>query len=443
MGNIQTVGPNEAIIASGGCCRPSRKQIIVGGWCWNTFLLTNVQRISLQIMTLNPRCENVQSKQGVPVTITGVVHCKIMSNPEFLPIAAEQFLGKTTEQIKSIVLQTIEGHMRAVIGTQELLDICKNRKELASLVRESATQDLVRMGIDILSLTIKEIRDDVEYLSSAGKKTTGKVKRDAAITVAEAERFAASAETQHEREKEEFKVQMDKSLAQLKHDNECSIVEVRNGVAESRAEAEKAYDLELSKLQRDLRSKEIEVQSLKYAKLIEIQKLEVDRRQVELEMEVELPTESEVYGIRKDNEAHDIRCSRETEAEKFKITEEGKAKAMATRIEGDAEAKGMKAVAEARKEFNEAACLYQYIKVIPDIAAEIACPLQKFEDIVLISDKSSSDVAQIGQMKATTVAKMTSSVDTTLKSLGSDRATKGLVHSIMQLQRPTNNNERK
>lgn len=440
MGNIQTVGPNEAIIASGGCCRPSRKQIIVGGWCWNTFLLTNVQRISLQIMTLNPRCENVQSKQGVPVTITGVVHCKIMSNPEYLPIAAEQFLGKTTEQIKSIVLQTIEGHMRAVIGTQELLDICKNRQELASLVRQSVVQDLIRMGIDILSLTIKDIRDDVEYLSSSGKKTTARVKRDAAIAVAEADQAASKAESQHDQEKEEFKVQIDKAMAQLKHDNEIAIKDVKQNLAESQAEAEKAYDLELSKLQHELREKQMEVESMTYAKRIEIQKLEATRHKIELEMEIELPTRSQIHEMTKEDEAETVKCEKELEAEKYRITEEGKATAKAIKIEGDAEAKGMKIVAEAKKEFNEAAYLYEYIKVIPNIAAELACPLQKFEDIVLISDQStSSDIAQNGQIKATNVAKMTSSVESTLKSITSDRTTKGLVNTIMQLQNRNNN----
>lgn len=443
MGNIQTVGPNEALIVSGGCCRPSRKQIIVGGWCWNTFMLTNVQRISLQIMTLNPRCENVQSKQGVPVTITGVAHCKIMSNPEFLPIAAEQFLGKTTDQIKTIVLQTIEGHMRAVIGTQELLDICKNRKQLAILVRESATQDLVRMGIDILSLTIKEIRDDVEFLSSSGKKVTAKVKRDAAITVAEAERQATKSESQHDKAREEFKVEIELSLAELNHKENCAIVTVRNEVAEAKAKAEKAYDLELSSLHKNIREKELRNELLEYDQRIKIQKLETDRRKTELEIEVELPTTSEIYEITKDNEAMQLRSQAETEAEKFKISQEGIARAGAMELEGDAEAKGMKLVAEARNQFDDAATLFEVLKILPEIAAEIASPLTKFDEIVLISDKSaaannSSSTTNHdkynNEIKATSVAKQTSALDSALKSLSSGRTDNiNLVNSIMQI----------
>ena len=67
-------------------------------------------------MTLNPVCESVETAQGVPLTVTGVAQVKIMKNADLLQTASEQFLGKKEHEIKSTVLQTLEGHLRAILG---------------------------------------------------------------------------------------------------------------------------------------------------------------------------------------------------------------------------------------------------------------------------------------------------------------------------------------
>lgn len=438
MGNIQTVGPNEALIVSGGCCRPSRKQIIVGGWCWNTWMLTNIQRISLQVMTLSPKCEHVQSCHGVPVTVTGVVHCKIMSTPEFLPLAAEQFLGKSIDHIKSVILHTVEGHMRAVIGTQTIEDICKKRQELASMIREATTKDLSRMGIDIMSLTIKEIKDDVEYLSSAGKRSTAMVKRDAAVSAAKAESEAAQVEAKCDREKKEREIMMNSRLAELHHKKEMAEASQTEHVGRLKAEATKSYDLQLACLQKDIRTMEMDVKALEFDGLIKIQRIESKRHETELEMEIELPTNTQVYEMKKQTEAFKEKQKCETEAEEFKIKIEGAAHAEATKIEGMAEAEGMKKVAEARKEFNEAAILFEVLKVLPEIAAEIASPLTKFEEIVLISDGPKTEKSS-DKKYATDAAKLSSSLPMAVKAVGgTDRLSGNIVNSILHLQKSAN-----
>merc|ERR1712121_273887 len=99
MGNIHTVGPNEALVVSGGCCGSAGRTKVIGGWAWAWWLVTDVQKMSLEVMTLNPVCDNVETKQGVPLTVTGVAQVKIMKNPELLGIAAEQFLGKSEGDI--------------------------------------------------------------------------------------------------------------------------------------------------------------------------------------------------------------------------------------------------------------------------------------------------------------------------------------------------------
>ncbi|KAK3909025.1 Flotillin-2 [Frankliniella fusca] len=102
-------------LLTGGCCGSTTKRTIVGGWAWAWWLVTDVQYLSLEVMTLNPMCEMVETAQGVPLTVTGVAQCKIMKADELLQTASEQFLGKSVKEIKSTVLQTLEGHLRAIL----------------------------------------------------------------------------------------------------------------------------------------------------------------------------------------------------------------------------------------------------------------------------------------------------------------------------------------
>merc|ERR1719466_387407 len=163
-------------------------------------------------MTLNPVCENVETAQGVPLTVTGVAQVKIMKDQALLKIASEQFLGKKEHEIKSTVLQTLEGHLRAILGTLTVEEVYKDRDQFASLVREVAAPDVGRMGIEILSFTIKDVYDNVDYLASLGKTQTAAVKRDAEIGVAQANRDAGIREAECEKSAMDIKYSTDTKI---------------------------------------------------------------------------------------------------------------------------------------------------------------------------------------------------------------------------------------
>ena len=116
MGNIHTVGPNEALIISGGWCGSTTKKMVIGSWAWAWWAVNDVQILSLEVFSLKPKCENVETAQGVPLCVTGVAQCKIMTQDDFLKLAAEQFLGMSVKQIKAVLLETLEGHLRAILG---------------------------------------------------------------------------------------------------------------------------------------------------------------------------------------------------------------------------------------------------------------------------------------------------------------------------------------
>ena len=136
MGNIHTCGPNTALVVSGGCGGGSSKTTVVGGWAWAWWFLTDVQQLSLQVMTVNPVCEKVETSKGVPLTVTGVAQVKIMKEHDLLQTASEQFLGKSVNEIKETVLQTLEGHLRAILGTMTVEEIYRDREQFALKVRK-------------------------------------------------------------------------------------------------------------------------------------------------------------------------------------------------------------------------------------------------------------------------------------------------------------------
>merc|ERR1719510_774752 len=163
-------------------------------------------------MTLNPVCDNVETKQGVPLTVTGVAQVKIMKEEKFLEIAAEQFLGKKEDEITETILQTLEGHLRAILGTLTVEEVYKDRDQFANLVRDIAKPDVGKMGIEILSFTIKDVYDNVDYLASLGKSQTAAVKRDAEIGVAQANRDAGIREAECEKSAMDIKYSTDTKI---------------------------------------------------------------------------------------------------------------------------------------------------------------------------------------------------------------------------------------
>merc|ERR1719419_103897 len=163
-------------------------------------------------MTLNPVCESVETSEGVPLTVTGVAQCKVMPEGELLDTALEQFLGKTPRQIEEVILQTLEGHLRAILGTLTVEEIYQDRDRFAQLVREVASPDVGKMGIEILSFTIKDIYDNVTYLASLGKAQTAAVKRDAEIGVAQANRDAGIREAECEKAAMDVKYSTDTKI---------------------------------------------------------------------------------------------------------------------------------------------------------------------------------------------------------------------------------------
>merc|ERR1719187_2173804 len=348
-------------------------------------------------MTLNPVCDNVETRQGVPLTVTGVAQVKIMKEDKLLEIAAEQFLGKKEDEITDTILQTLEGHLRAILGTLTVEEVYKDRDQFANLVREIAAPDVERMGIEILSFTIKDVYDNVDYLASLGKTQTAVVKRDAEIGVAQANRDAGIREAECEKSAMDIKYSTDTKIEDNSRGFKMQKANFDTEVNTAKAEAQMAYELQAAKIQQRIRNEEIQIQVVERRKQIEIEEQEIKRKEKELISTVRLPAEAEGYKVQTIAEGMRTKTVESARADGEKIRLIGAADARAVEAVGRAEAERMRMKASAYKQYGDAAVLALVLEALPQIAAEVSAPLSKTGEIVLIggSDRTTQEINKL------------------------------------------------
>nr|XP_060612656.1 flotillin-2 isoform X3 [Anolis sagrei ordinatus] len=351
-------------------------------------------------MTLQPRCEDVETAEGVALTVTGVAQVKIMTEKELLAVACEQFLGKNVQDIKNVVLQTLEGHLRSILGTLTVEQIYQDRDQFAKLVREVAAPDVGRMGIEILSFTIKDVYDKVSYLSSLGKTQTAIVQRDADIGVAEAERDAGIREAECKKEMLDIKFMADTKVANSKRAFEMQKAAFSQEINVKTAEAQLAYELQGAKEQQKIRQEEIEIEVVQRRKQIDVEEKEIIRTDKELMATVKLPAEAEAHRMQQIAEGEKVKQVLIARAEGEKIRKIGEAEALVIEAIGKAEAEKMKLKAEAYQQYGEAAKIAMVLDALPQIAAKVSAPLSKVDEIVILSGENHKLTSDLNRLLA-------------------------------------------
>ncbi|KAL0270866.1 UNVERIFIED_CONTAM: hypothetical protein PYX00_008139 [Menopon gallinae] len=391
-----TCGPNEALVVS-GCCH-SKPLLVPGGRAFIWPGVQEVQRISLNTMTLQVESPTVYTSQGVPISVTGIAQVKIQGqNEEMLNAACEQFLGKSDTEIQNIALVTLEGHQRAIMGSMTVEEIYKDRKKFSKNVFEVASSDLVNMGITVVSYTLKDIRDEEGYLKSLGMARTAEVKRDARIGEAEARRDAQVKEALAEEEKMASRFLNDTEIAKAQRDFELKKAAYDVEVQTKKAEAEMAYELQAAKTKQRIKEEQMQIKVVERSQEIAVQEQEMQRRERELEATVRRPAEAEKYRLEKLAEANRKRIVLEAEAEAEAIRIKGAAEAQAIEAKAKAEAEQLTKRCEAWHEYREAAVVEMFLDVLPKISAEIAAPLSQAKKITMVSSGS----GEVGAMKLT------------------------------------------
>jgi flotillin len=402
------VGPNQVIVVSGrkhhslqadGSVVERGFRIVKGGGTFVMPVVEKVDLLSLELLTIDVQTPEVYTSKGVPVKVDGVAQIKVKGDDISIATAAEQFLSKGTDEIKNIATQTLEGHLRAILGTMTVEDIYQNRDAFASKVQEVAAGDMANMGLSIVSFTIRDIRDGQGYLEALGKPRIAQVKRDAQIAQAEADRDAMIRSSQATQAGQEAKFAADSKIAEAQRDYQSNVAQYQAAVNQRKAEADLAYDLQKYKTGQLVKAEEIQVNIIEKQKQIELQQQEIMRKQRELEANVQKPADAERYKV--ETLANATKFQLETEAagaaaaakakgfanaEVNKATglaeaEANKARGLAEaaiiEAQGKATAEAMKLKAESFKQYNEAAVIEMIIRILPDLAGRISEPLSK------------------------------------------------------------------
>ncbi|XP_043475723.1 flotillin-1 isoform X1 [Leptopilina heterotoma] len=382
-----TCGPNEALVVS-GCCY-GKPLLVPGGRVFVWPIVQQVQKISLNTMTLQVESPTVYTCQGVPISVTGIAQVKIQGqNEEMLSTACEQFLGKSQDEIHNIALVTLEGHQRAIMGSMTVEEIYKDRKKFSKEVFEVASSDLVNMGITVVSYTLKDIRDEEGskgYLKALGMARTAEVKRDARIGEAEARRDAQIREAIAEEQRMAARFLNDTEIAKAQRDFELKKAAYDVEVQTKKAEAEMAFELQAAKTKQRIMEEQMQVKVVERSQEIAVAEQEMLRRIKELDATVRRPADAEKYRLEKLAEANRLRQVMEAEAEAEAIKIRGDAEASAIEAKAKAEAEQMAKKAAAMSEYKSAAMIDMLLETLPKVAAEVAAPLSQAKKITMVS----------------------------------------------------------
>jgi flotillin len=406
------VGPNQVLVVSGRkhTAEDGSKvgfRIVKGGGTFVWPVFEKVDILSLELLTIDVQTPEVYTSKGVPVKVDGVAQIKVKGDDISIRTASEQFLGKATDEVRNIATQTLEGHLRAILGTMTVEEIYQNRDAFASKVQEVAAGDTANMGLTIVSFTIRDIRDSQGYLDALGKPRIAQVKRDAQIAQAEADRDATIRTAQANQAGQEAKFQADTKIAESQRDYQSNVAQYQAAVNQKKAEADLAYDLQKFKTGQLVKAEEVQVSIIEKQKQIELQQQEIQRKQRELEATVQKPADAERYRVETLANAKKFQLETEAagaasatkatgfagadvskatgiaEAEANKAR--GLAEAAVIEAQGRATAEAMRVKAESFKQYNEAAVIEMIVRVLPEVAGKISEPLSKMEKMVIIN----------------------------------------------------------
>src|SRR5712672_737604 len=283
-------GPHEALIIYGfGGTR------VIKGHGAIVFPMVQVCReLSLELMSFDvaPQ-QDLYTKQGVAVTVEAVAQIKVKSDMESILTASEQFLTKTPDQREGLIRLVMEGHLRGIIGQLTVEEIVKQPEMVSDRMRSTCADDMNKMGLEVISFTIKEVRDKNEYITNMGRPDIARIKRDADVATAEADRDTAIKRAEASRESSIAKAGADQervlaeALSQAKQAEAQRDLEVKRAaytemIKKQQAQADKAYEIQANIQQQTVIAEAVKVQQVEKEQQIKVQEAEILRHEKEL-----------------------------------------------------------------------------------------------------------------------------------------------------------------
>ena len=404
---VRKVGPNEALIIY-GLGTHNQPRVIKGGGTVVLPLLQSARELSLELMSFDVApTQDLYTRQGVAVNVEAVAQIKVKSDPESIRTAAEQLLNKNPQEREGLIRLVMEGHLRGITGQLSVEEIVKQPEMVADRMRATSADDMDKMGLEIVSFTIKEVRDSNEYIMNMGRPDIVAIKRQADIAAAEAERDTAIKRAQAMREAAVAKAQADQERvvaetasaakqAESQRDLELKKADYAASVRKQQATADKSYDIQANIMQQQVAAEQVRIERVQREEQIKVQEAEIQRRERELVATVLKPAEIEKQRIETLAEAERQRRTLEAQGAAEAARQQGSGSADAARAvglaeadviraKGKAEADAMHLRADAYRQYNQAAVIDKLLTGLPEVARAMAEPLKQVDKITIVS----------------------------------------------------------
>src|SRR5579885_3039882 len=374
------VPPNRALIVYG----KGGVHIVAGGGRIVFPMIQSAEELSLELMSFDVAPDqDFYTAQGVAVRVEAVAQLKVRSDPESSRTAAEQFLSKTPEEREALIRLVMEGHLRGIVGQLRVEEIVKQPEMVGEKVRQTCSEDVDKMGLEVVSFTIKQVRDENEYIANMGKPDIARIKKEADIAAAEALRDTSIRQAETAREAAVARAAADQERviaemasqtrqAEAQRDLALKQAEYQATVKRAQAQADKAYDIQSNVMQQQVVAEEVRVDRVKREEQVKVQEAEIARREKELAATVLKAAEAE---------RQRIETLAEAERQRLALEATGQAEATVIRAKGQAEADAMAVKAEAFQHYNQAAVLDKLLGGMPELARAFAEPLSKVDKI--------------------------------------------------------------
>src|SRR5713226_3185659 len=428
---LRKVGPNQALIVYGA----GGTRVITGGSHFVIPLYQRAQDFSLELMSFDVApSQDMYTTQGVAVNVEAVTQIKVRSDEQSIKTAAEQFLSKRQEERENLIRLVMEGHLRGIVGQLTVEELVKDPENVGSKMLKTVTPDMEKMGLEVISFTIKDVRDKNDYITNMGRPQIAQIKkaadiaqalalRDTQIQQANASREAAVAKSAADQERVKAEAEslglQDESQRNLSLKKAAFDAEVKK----QQATADKTYDIQANLMQQQVVTEAVKVTEAEKQAQIKVQQAEIQRRELELQATIQKPAEAERRRVETVAEAERQRLILEAQgqadaakargigeaeanrarglAEAEIVKARGLAEADVIRAKGEAEADAMKVKAAAFQEYNQAAVLDKLLTGLPEIVRAIAEPLSKVDKVTIVSTGASNGNNGIGASRLT------------------------------------------
>ena len=445
--------PDMAFIISGLRKKP---RILIGRAGMRLPFFERLDRLYLGQISVDIKTDTfIPTNDFINVKVDAVAKIRIRPDTEGIQLAAKNFLNKRARQIAEDLQDSLQGNMREIIGTLDLKSVNTDRDSFSDQVMMKASRDMEKLGIEILSCNIQNVTDENGLITDMGMDNTAKIKKDAAIAKAQADRDVAIAQAEADQAANDARVQAQTEIALRNNELDIQKANLKKGADTARAEADAAYEIQNQAQQKTIQTARVNAEIARAERETELKQRQVEVKEQELQASINRVADAEKYKAEKTAEAELIRRQRSAEADKYEqeqkaqarmkqaeadrfaaeqeadgikarfdaeaagIAAKGRAEAEAIKAKGEAEAAAMMRKAEAYKQYNGAAMAEMMIKIMPQMAAEIAKPLTAI-DRISIYGGGSDGAAGASQVSGNLPLIMKQVFDTMTEATGVD-----------------------